>query len=69
MILRPAVFSENPARWYLEDGSGRAAAIVANAGKYPTDQSVAFGYLGMRPDPRSRFMQTRFPSLLSGHAA
>jgi hypothetical protein len=69
MILRPAVNSEYPAQWYLEDGSGRASAIVKNADTYQKNQIVAFAYLGTKPAPKSHFMKTRFPSLLSGLVA
>lgn len=65
MILRPAVASERPARWYIEDGSGRGMALVACAGLHPPDEIAAYGYLADVPDPTSRFMQDKFAELLS----
>jgi len=63
-ILRPATLNERPARWYLEDGSGRATAIVANASLFTQLDVIAYAYLGVRSDPASSFIQrTRFPSL------
>ena len=64
MLLRPAVSGEFPARWYVEDGSGRAIAFVANQHLFDPSQTLAIGYLGHKPDPRSRFMQDKFPELL-----
>jgi hypothetical protein len=67
-ILRPATRTEYPGRWYLEDGSGRATAIVANASKYSKVGTVAHGFLGLRPDFNSSFMQTYLPELLKACA-
>ena len=68
-ILRRAVQNEYDAKWYLEDGSGRAAAIIAKAkeyqNKYGLEHPIAFGYLGTKPDLESYFMRSKFPSLLS----
>ena len=33
LILRPAVANEHPARWYIEDGSGRAPALILSCHK------------------------------------
>jgi hypothetical protein len=63
-LLRPAVFDERPARWYVEDGSGRAVTFVANAKAFTDSDTVAIGYLGTKPDPTSTFMQTHFAELL-----
>jgi hypothetical protein len=65
MILRPAVGSERPARWYIEDGSGRGMALMACAGLHAPDEIVAYGYLGDVPDPTSHFMQDNFAELLN----
>jgi hypothetical protein len=68
-ILRPATHREHPALWYLEDGSGRGTAIVANAEKFGSLSVVAHGYLGTQVDSDSSFMKrNRFPSLRQNHA-
>ncbi len=64
LMLRPAVSGESPASWYIEDGSGRAIAFVANQILFRSSQTLAIGYLGCEPDPRSSFMQQHFPELL-----
>jgi hypothetical protein len=64
MLLRPAVSGEFPARWYIEDGSGRATTFVASHHIFDPSQTLAIGYLGRQPDPRSRFMQEMFRELL-----
>jgi hypothetical protein len=64
MLLRPAVSGESPARWYIEDGSGRATAFVANQQIFAPSRSLAIGYLGRKPDPNSSFMQKKFRELL-----
>ncbi len=64
-LLRPALRSERPASWYIEDGSGRAVALVANQDNF-NPQAVAIGYLGRKPDPNSGFMRREpFRELLS----
>ena len=63
-LLRPAVFSERPARWYVEDGSGRAVTFVANAKAFAPLEEVAAGFLGTVPDASSKFMRTHFAELL-----
>jgi hypothetical protein len=55
-LLRPALRNECPASWYIEDGSGRAVAIVANQQKF-SSQVVGIGYLGRKPEMSSAFMQ------------
>lgn len=69
LLLRPAVPIEAPAKWYLEDGSGRATAIVANAGRFDSKLPVAYGLLGAVADPSSTFMSSRFKELLSKREA
>jgi hypothetical protein len=64
MLLRPAVSEESPACWYIEDGSGRAVAFVANQHKFDPSRPLAIGYLGCRPDPDSSFMRKKFSELL-----
>lgn len=65
LILRPAVKSESPAKRYVEDGSGRALCFYRRLVRSTDDASRAFGYLGIRPDPASTFMQTHFRELLT----
>jgi hypothetical protein len=64
LMLRPAVSGEFPACWYIEDGSGRAIALVANQILFDPSQTLAVGYLGCEPDSRSSFMQEHFWELL-----
>ena len=64
LLLRPAVSGESPASWYIEDGSGRAVAFVANQHIYNRSQVLAIGYLGRQPDPSSSFMREKFRELL-----
>jgi hypothetical protein len=52
LIIRPAVPSES-ARYYVEDGSGRAAYLAAHR---PTAEVVAYAYLGFDPDPNSEWL-------------
>lgn len=63
-LLRPSVSSERPARWYVEDGSGRAVTFVANAKAFAPLETVATGFLGTVPDAGSTFMRTHFAELL-----
>lgn len=63
-ILCPSVQSELPAKWYIEDGSGRATALVANAAKYVVKPVVGYGYLGIRADQTSTFMKQRYADLV-----
>ena len=64
MILRPAVSSESPAKWYIEDGSGRAICFLRRLMRHEDDKSLAYGYLGKNPDHSSKFMQCHFRELL-----
>lgn len=65
LILRPAVRSEYPANWYVEDGSGRAVCFFSRLMRASNDSSRAYGYLGVTPDGKSTFMRDKFPELLS----
>jgi hypothetical protein len=56
-ILRRATIGEKPAVWYLEDGSGRATAMVANASLFISRDAVAYAYLGTQVDSTSSFMK------------
>jgi len=64
MLLRPAVSAESPSRWYVEDGSGRAIAYVANQHIFEPSTTLAIAYLGRKPDSQSSFMRKIFPELL-----
>ncbi len=64
MLLRPAVSAEAPACWYIEDGSGRAVAFVANQRIFDPSRILAIGYLGRKPDPESSFMCKELRELL-----
>jgi hypothetical protein len=66
LILRPSVSSERPAKWYLEDGSGRALALVQRMLRSGEPWRTAFAYLGIVPDESSSFIRSR--SELSGGA-
>ena len=63
MILRPAVSSENPAEWYIEDGSGRAICFLRRLMRESDCTHCAYGYLGKSPDPKSQFIRSH-PELL-----
>jgi hypothetical protein len=65
LILRPAVSSERPAKWYLEDGSGRALALLRRVLVHQEPWRTVWAYLGVVPDERAAFMRTH-PELL-GH--
>ena len=56
LILRPAKKSEAPAKYYVEDGSGRAVCFLRRLVNHPKENGVAMGYLGVEPDSESRFM-------------
>jgi len=64
LILRPAVNCERPASWYIEDGSGRAIALLQNQFRFDARAVLAVGYLGHEPDHHSSFMKTQFHELL-----
>ena len=57
LIVRPAVATERPAKWYLEDGSGRGLALVQRALRYGELDRTAWAYVGDTPDEGSRFMR------------
>jgi hypothetical protein len=62
LIARKAVRSEAPADWYIEDGSGRALALLQRILRYGETGRTAWVYLGHEPDERSKFM-TEHPEL------
>jgi hypothetical protein len=68
LVLRPALSAEAPARWYVEDGSGRVIALLKNQASIDRLSAfVAVGYLGVEPDQTSTFMQRPpFRELLCG---
>ncbi len=64
LIIRPAVSSEAPAKFYIEDGSGRAVCFLRRLCNHPEESGAAMGYLGIEPDFGSNFMQQHFRELL-----
>lgn len=59
LIARPSVLSERPAKWYLEDGSGRGLALVQRILRFKELDRTAFVYLGSEADKRSSFIASR----------
>ncbi len=59
LIARPAVSSEAPAKWYVEDGSGRVLALLQRILSYGETERTAWAYLGREPDDRSAFIKSR----------
>jgi hypothetical protein len=57
LIMRKALPSEAPAKWYVEDGSGRALALLQRILRYGEIARTVWVYLGDQPDERSRFMK------------
>ncbi len=55
--MRPVLKSEAPAKWYLEDGSGRALALLQRILRYGEAGRTAWAYLGHEPDERSAFFK------------
>lgn len=56
LILRPSQRSEAPAKWYIEDGSGRALALLQRALRYGETRRTAWAYRGLEPDESSAFI-------------
>ena len=67
LILRPTVSSEAAAKYYIEDGSGRAVCFLRRLCNHPEESGAAMGYLGIEPDFGSNFMQQHFRELLVPH--
>jgi hypothetical protein len=59
LVARPSVSSEQPAKWYLEDGSGRALAFLQRSLRSGDVGRTVWVYLGREPDPRSTFIRSR----------
>jgi len=59
LMIRPALKSEAPARWYVEDGSGRALALLQRILRYGEVGRTAWAYLGEEPDEQSAFIKLR----------
>jgi hypothetical protein len=59
LIVRPALKSEAPAKWYLEDGTGRAIALVQRILRYGEAGRTVWAYLGNEPDEQSAFIRSR----------
>jgi hypothetical protein len=62
LIVRRAVKSEVPAKWYLEDGSGRSLALLQRILRYGKVGQPAWVYLGHEPDEHSAFLKP-YPEL------
>jgi hypothetical protein len=59
LILRPSVQSEAPARWYVEDGSGRSIALLLRILRNGELERKAWAYVGHIPDERAKFIRDR----------
>jgi hypothetical protein len=59
LILRPALQSEAPAHWYVEDGSGRSIALLLRILRYGELDRKAWAYIGYEPDDRAKFIRDR----------
>jgi hypothetical protein len=59
MIIRPSVKSEAPAKWYIEDGSGRALALLQRVLRNGEMYRTSWSYVGLEPDMRSSFIASR----------
>jgi hypothetical protein len=57
LILRRSVPSERPAKWCIEDGSGRALALLQRILRYGEVGRTAWAYLGHERDDRSAFIK------------
>lgn len=67
MLLRRAVKCEFPAKWYIEDGSGRGTAFVKYGSRFNPTLTVAVGFLGTTIDSGSSFMREHFREFLMPH--
>ena len=59
MILRPSTVTEQPAEWYVEDGTGRALCFLQRVLGHAESRRVAYAYLGVVPDESSNFIRSR----------
>ena len=57
LILRLALPSENGARWYVEDGSGRAICFLKRLVRDSDDHGFAYAYIGKEPDSKSDWLR------------
>jgi hypothetical protein len=57
LIVRPALMSEKPAKWYIDDGSGRALALLQRILRYGEIGRTAWVYIGDEPDGLSDFIK------------
>jgi len=56
-IIRRALSSEAGAKWYIEDGSGRAITLLQRILRYGEFGRTAWAYIGCEPDERSDFIK------------
>ena len=66
LIIRPALPTEEGARWYVEDGSGRSICFLRRLLRLGKD-GFAYAYIGMEPDEKSEWIHTKMPELLHRH--
>jgi hypothetical protein len=59
------VRSEAPAKWYVEDGSGRAICYLRRLLNYSKEKGKAKAYIGEKIDQNSHFMRKHFNELLT----
>jgi hypothetical protein len=59
LVVRPALNTEAPAKWYLEDGSGRALALLQRILRYGEINRTVRAYLGYVCDERSPFIKSQ----------
>jgi hypothetical protein len=57
LIVREAVNNEAPAKWYVEDGSGRVLASLQRILRYGETRRTVWAYIGNEPDERSTFIK------------
>jgi hypothetical protein len=59
MIIRQSVRCEEPAKWYIEDGSGRALALLQRVLRNGEMHRTGWAYVGLEPDICSSFIASR----------
>ncbi|MDD5103431.1 MAG: hypothetical protein PHX93_03445 [Candidatus Peribacteraceae bacterium] len=67
LILRPALPSEDGAKWYIEDGSGRSICFLRRLLTLGKDGFV-YAYIGIEPDQKSEWIHREMPMLFSCHS-
>ena len=62
LILRPALPSEDGAKWYIEDGSGRSICFLRRLLTLRKDGFV-YAYIGIESDQKSEWIHREMPML------